>query len=166
MTSVAFWDASAVVKAYVDEDGTPNVKSSLAVPGVRGYVSDLVLLEVLTTFGKKRRTGSIHGRQFRRLVSAFNDNFPRRFGLMTVDSAISDDARSLAEKHYTSPASAMDLLHLAAARRLAQLHRHLPVVLVGCDQPLLDVAAREGIDTYNPEVQPHAAFRSAVRRRS
>src|SRR4051794_1962045 len=33
MISGLFWDASALVKAYTDEDGTPNVKGALGFRG-------------------------------------------------------------------------------------------------------------------------------------
>jgi predicted nucleic acid-binding protein len=162
VADAAFWDASALVKAYLVEDGSANVKSALALR-TRGFISDLVAVEVMTTLGKKRRSLKIDRTTYRRAVDEFNADLGIEFDVVNVDPHVTAEARTLATKYYHSPASAMDLLHLAATKRLASVAASNRVVLVACDRALLDAAASEGLATYNPETQPHAALRSALR---
>jgi predicted nucleic acid-binding protein len=163
VNSRLFWDASALVKAYVDETGSPNTEGALALEGVRGFVTEFVALEVVTVIGRKRREGKIKPPRFRSTLAEFYQDYPAAFDLLDVEEAVRRDALRLAEKHHEKPAGALDLLHLACARRAAAITRPWPMVFVSCDQPLLSLAQAEGLATYNPETQPHGALRSALR---
>lgn len=165
VSSRLFWDASALVKAFVHEDGTPNVKSAIALRNVRGFVSEFVALELLATFGKKRRSGVITARRYRTVIPEFYRSYPTDFDVLPVDEPILSDSRALVEKHHKLAAGAMDILHLASARKAAGLCHPFPLVLVTCDQSLLDAARAEGVATYNPEAEPQAALRAALRLR-
>ena len=46
MTNGLFWDASALVKTYIREDGTPNAESASVNRDTRDFVTDCVALEV------------------------------------------------------------------------------------------------------------------------
>lgn len=166
MTSGLFWDASALVKAYVDEDGSANVASVNALRGIRAFATDFVALEVLATLGKKRRSGQITRTQYRTGVSAFQRAYPSDFDILEVEPNVRTEAMRFAEKYQASAIGSMDLLHLACACQAALLCRPFPLVVMSADQPLLAAARAETLATYNPEVQPHAAVRTALRVRS
>jgi predicted nucleic acid-binding protein len=166
VTSALFWDASALIKAYIDEEGTPNVESAIALRGVPGFVTDFVALEVLATLGKKRRAGTISRERYRTAVSEFHRDYPLNFNLLEVEANVRTEAMRFAEKYHTSAIGSMDLLHLACACQAALLCRPFPLVVMSADQPLLAAARAETLATYNPEVQPQAAVRTALRIRS
>jgi predicted nucleic acid-binding protein len=155
-----------LVKAYVDEDGTPNVESAIAIPGVRRFATDFVALEVLATLGKKRRGGDLTPERHRAAVAEFRRDYPRHFDIVEVEPAVRDDALRFAEKYHGTSIGSLDLLHLASARRAAVLCRPMPLVLISADGSLLDAARSETLATYNPEVEPHGAVRAALRRPS
>lgn len=162
MTGGLFWDASALVKAYSQEDGTPNVKSAFALQSVRGYVTDMVALEVITALGKKHRTGQIGRTAYREGLAEFRHDYENEFDVPDLPRDVRMHSRQLAEKYHRLGTSAMDLLHLASARQAAALCHPRPLVMLCADKPLLDVARAEGLGVYNPETHPQSALRSAL----
>jgi len=138
----------------------------MALRNVRGFVSEFVALELLSALGKKRRSGLITASRYRTAVPEFHKDFPRAFDFFRVDAPVVADSLALVEKHHDRATGAMDILHLASARKAALLCKPLPLVLISCDRPLLEVAQAEGVATYNPEAEPQAALRAALWLRS
>jgi predicted nucleic acid-binding protein len=161
-----FWDASALVKAYSDEDGSPNAKGALEIRNVWGFVTDFVALEVITALGKKYRAGHITRQSYRRALEQFQRDYAVRFDLLEVEPGTRGDSFRLAEKYHRLGTSALDILHLASASRAAAICHPRPLVMLCSDKPLLDAARGEGLGIYNPEMQPHSALRSALDLRS
>lgn len=162
MTSGLFWDASALVKAYADEDGTPNVEGALALRNVWGFVTDFVALEVITALGKKLRSDQINRGVYRAALEDFRRDRGRRFDFLQVESDTTKRAYNLAEKYRMLGTSAMDLLHLASAYQAAAVCHPRPLVMLCADKPLLEAARAEGFGVYNPETHPHSALRTAL----
>jgi predicted nucleic acid-binding protein len=162
MISGLFWDASALVKAYTKEDGTPNVKSAFALREVRGFVTDFVALEVITALGKKYRTGQITRGVYRRGLDEFRQDYENALDIMEVERETLAQSHQLAEKYQRLGTSALDILHLASARQAAAVCHPRPLVMLCADRPLLEAARAEGLGVYNPETHPHAALRTAL----
>ena len=152
-----------MVKTYIREDGTPNAESASVIRDTRDFVTDCVALEVLTTLGKKRRSGQITRSTYREALSDFARDYPKKYDIVDLESGIHIKARRLAEKYHGRSVGAMDLLHLATACHLERLARPFPVVFLSADQALLEIARAEGLHAYNPEREPHAALRQALR---
>jgi predicted nucleic acid-binding protein len=163
MRRALFWDASALVKVYAQEDGTANVKSAFNLRDVRIVVTDFVALESIATIGKKRRSGIIDRSRYRTALTQFYWDYKQTFDVLDVERIVRTEAMRLAEKHHRAAIGALDLLHVASASYAATLCRPDPLVLIASDQPLLDVAQAEGLRVYNPEVAPHAVLRHALR---
>ncbi|HET7230287.1 MAG TPA: type II toxin-antitoxin system VapC family toxin [Longimicrobium sp.] len=161
-TSGVFWDASALVKAYADEDGTPNVRGALGIENVWGFVTDFVALEVIAALGKKRRSGQITARKYRSALKSFRHELHNDFDRLVVEEHTVQQSHQLAEKYRMLGTSAMDLLHLASAHQAAALCHPRPLVMLCADKPLIEAARAEGLGVYNPETHPHAALRSAL----
>lgn len=161
MTSGLFWDASALVKAYADEDGTPNAAGALALRNVRAFVTDFVALEVITALGKKLRSGHITPRGYRTALENFRREYPK-FNVLEVEHDTRKQSHLLAEKYRGIGTSALDILHLASASHAAALCHPRPLVLLCADRPLIEAARNEGLGVYNPETHPHAALRTAL----
>jgi predicted nucleic acid-binding protein len=160
--SSLFWDASALVKAYSDEDGTSNVEGALALPNVQGFLTDFVALEVITALGKKLRSGQITRKGYRNALDRFRREFQIRFNILEVEQNTRAQSHRLAEKYQRLGTSALDILHLASATQAAALCHPRPLVLLCADRPLIEAARNEGLGVYNPETHPHAALRTAL----
>ena len=161
MTSGLVWDASALVKAYTEEDGTPNVEGAMALKGVQDFVTDFVALEVITALGKKLRAGHISRGKYRKSLADFRRDYPT-FNILEVEQDTLKQSHRLAEKYQRLGTSALDILHLASASQAAALCHPRPLVLLCADKPLIEAARAEGIDVYNPEMHPHSALRTAL----
>jgi predicted nucleic acid-binding protein len=162
MTSGLFWDASALVKAYTDEVGSPNVEGALALRNVWGFVTDFVALEVIAAFGKKLRSDQISRNIYRAALRDFRRDRGIRFDFLDVESDTKERSYHLAEKYYRLGTSAMDILHLASAHRAAALCHPHPLVMLCADKPLIEAACAEGFGVYNPESHPQSVLRSAL----
>lgn len=167
MTSGLFWDASALVKAYTDEDGTPNVKGALRIRNVLGFVTDFVALEVITALGKKRRSGQITRRRYRIALDGFRRDLEEGFDRLVVEDQTVEKSHRLAQQYHQLGTSAMDILHLASASQAAALCHPRPLVMLCADKPLLEAARAEGLGVYNPRDtsprrSPHRAGSSVL----
>ncbi|HET7461639.1 MAG TPA: type II toxin-antitoxin system VapC family toxin [Longimicrobium sp.] len=165
-TSGVFWDASALVKGYAQEEGTPNVKSAFALPDIREFVTEFVALEVITALGKKYRTGQITKKVYRNGLDEFRHDFDNEFDVLELERRTREHSLRLAEKYQKLGTSALDILHLASARQAAALCHPRPLVVLCADKPLIEAARAEGLGVYNPETHPHAALRTALSLRS
>jgi len=166
MISGLFWDASALVKAYTDEDGTPNVKGALRIQNVLGFVTDFVALEVITALGKKLRSGQITRGRYRVALDALRRDLKDGFNRLIIEERTVEQSHQLAQKYHRLGTSALDILHLASASQAAMLCHPRPLVMLCADKPLLEAARNEGFGVYNPETHPHSALRTALDLRS
>jgi predicted nucleic acid-binding protein len=159
---VVFWDASALAKAYAQEQGTPSVLGALSATRGRGYLSDHVAIEVVTVFGKHFRTNRLSRSGYRTAIADFFRDYPG-FNLLEVDEGILRRAIALAQSLRGVGIGGMDVLHLASALRLQALVMPRPVVLASSDAPLLSAARINGLATFNPEVEPLAKVLGVLR---
>lgn len=166
MTSGLFWDTSALVKAYTEEDGTANVAGAIALPNVWTFVTDFVALEVIAALGKKRRSGQITKQVYRRGLEEFQRDFRQGFDRLVVEARTVERSHELAQKYQRHGTSAMDILHLASAHQAAAFCHPRPLVMLCADKPLIEAARAEGFGIYNPETHPHSALRTALSLRS
>lgn len=162
MNSGVFWDASALVKGYTDEEGTPNVASAMTLKNVWGFVTDFVALEVITALGKKLRTRDITKRVYRQGIEEFRRDLRNGFDRLVVEERTLEDSQALAEKYHHLGTSAMDILHLASARQAAAICHPRPLVMLCADKPLIEAARAEGFGVYNPEAHPHSVLRTSL----
>jgi predicted nucleic acid-binding protein len=106
---ICYLDTSSLVKLYVFEDGTPDVRSlvedsSLIATSVIAYA------EARAAFARRAREGSLSKGQHNRARADFESDWPRLLSL-EVTERIARQAGELAEKHALR---GVDALHLAA----------------------------------------------------
>ena len=140
-----YFDASALVKAYMDERGSDCV-ARVFESADRLFTCRIAFAEVLATFRRKRDEPSFPESQIDRLVDEFCQDWST---LETVDlnPGLLDVVRQKAFRHSLR---ALDLLHLAAACWLREEVR-IPVTFVSSDQPQLAAARRESLPAFDPE---------------
>lgn len=152
-----FWDASALVKAYSAEQGTPCVLGALKAMRERGSLTDFVALEVFTVLSKHWRANRLTKTQYRAAVAEFTIDYESFYNL-EVREPIRRDAFQLARSHRAAGLGAMDLLHLASALYAQNSRRREPLVFATSDVSLQTAAAAEGLRTFNPETDSLATL--------
>jgi predicted nucleic acid-binding protein len=160
---VLFLDASALAKAYVEEEGDASVRGLLRRGDGDLFLSDLVALEVLTSIRSAYRAKARE--DYLDALQRFWTDYPTRFGVVEINREIIADAIALTTKHRGTRARSMDVLHLATALRLQARSRTGPeVTMVTSDRDLAALASACGLRTFDPSREPLAALPRVPRR--
>ena len=142
-----FLDTSALVKHYHAEAGAARVDAVLREPAAELLISRLTLVETLSVFAIKVRTGEFDTAEFARLRGLFSTHVAHRFYLVSrLLNADYERARNLLSNHGLSrQLRTLDALQLAVALRL---HQAIPLDHFVCaDQRLCAIAALEGLSS-------------------
>ena len=146
-----FFDTSALVKHYHAEAGTDVVDRVIDEPGAELIIARLTLVETISVFAIKVRTGEFDAAEFARLRGLFATHVARRryqvFRLLHVHY---DRARDLiADYGLRRQIRTLDALQLSVA---LEIHQVAPIDQFVCaDQRLCDIARSEGLNVLNPE---------------
>ena len=155
-----YLDASALAKRYVPEIGSPLVDEVLDnVPADRIYVVNVGAGEVVSILVRKRNAGVITDAYFRQALVDFETEIVRSRDInkLPVGNRLATSSFSLIVAHSINSTDAITLRSaLAIALKLRAGGDDL--VLVASDLRLLHAAQAEGLITFNPESQDHAAL--------
>ncbi len=147
-----FLDTSALVKHYHQEVGTDKVDRLWSDPANELFVSRLAVVESVSVFAKKVRTGAIAPADFALLRGRlFSDiqNRPPIVVRMLVRHF--QEADRLVQQHaLTSSLYTLDALQLAVALDLRS--RGMIDEAVAADHVFIAVGSAEGLKVVNPEV--------------
>src|SRR5262245_31229639 len=140
-----FFDTSALGKHYHAELGTPKVDALLTEAGSRHFISGLSVVEILSVFAGKVRSGTITAAQFETLRKRFfSDVTNRVVRVVRMTGFHYQEAQRLVRKHGpTSRLRTLDALQLAVALDLRT--RGVMDRFVCADKVLLAVASSEGL---------------------
>ena len=135
-----YLDTSALVKLYVDEEGSPFVRRAVDRAGLIA-TSAIAYVEARSAFVKRRHEGELSAGEYRRVVRDLDADWARYLVVEITESLIRDGAR-LAETHRLR---AYDAVHMASA---AALHGRLAesVVFASWDVGLDKAAKTEGLE--------------------
>jgi uncharacterized protein len=148
----SFFDTSALVKHYHAEAGTAAVDRIIGKPGAELFIARLTLVETISVFAIKVRTGAFDPPEFARLRGLFATHVARRrYQVVRLLNAHYDRAQDLVTSYgLTRQVRTLDALQLAVA---LHLHQMAPLDHFVCaDQRLCDIAALEGLAVLNPEL--------------
>ena len=139
-----FFDTSALIKLYHQEEGTDVVDELLLQDQpVIVVISDLTLIEMVSAFAKKVRTQAITKVAFTMVVTAFEKDV-RVFELIAIDQNVKSSAIQLLKIHGLERGlRTLDALQLASA---LTANRRMPLDLfVAADKTLHAVAKQESL---------------------
>lgn len=138
----AFFDTSALLKAYVREQGTAEVQSALR----RGspVVSRITYAELLCATGRAFREGVFTQRARDRIWDRIERDFAS-FEVIEVRAAVLGRVRAIAERH---PLRTYDAVQLATAVTVTRAKT--PIVFWCADWALLAAARAEGLRVHQP----------------
>jgi predicted nucleic acid-binding protein len=145
-----FFDTSALVKHYHLEDGTPEVDRLIGEAGAEIVISRLTLVETVSVFAIKVRTGEFDAADFARLEGRFSAEVARkRYRVARFLNAHYARAQDLIRSHgLVRQLRTLDALQLAVA---LHFHEAAPLDYFVCsDQRLCDVARLEGLAVVQP----------------
>lgn len=147
-----YLDSSALVKKYVVEKGTREIREFFASEELL-WTSKISQAEVWSAFARRRRGGNLTAAQYRAITRSFERDW-RRFAIVELSDDVMGMIRRIVERH---PLRAFDAIQLASAL-WAKQNVGEPVVFVGADDQLLKAAAAMALAVVNPEtqIQTHA----------
>ena len=144
-----FLDTSALVKHYHQENGTAQVNQIIDDPSSVLFISRLTLVEIVSGFAIKVRTGEFDDSEFDRLAALFSDHVARgHYRVVRLLNRHFVLAQGLIKTHgLTRQIRSLDAIQLAAA---LILHRTTPIDDFVCaDLRLATVAALEGLSVID-----------------
>jgi uncharacterized protein len=149
-----FVDASALVKRYVRETGTPWVRGiTRRRPSTAIYIAHITAVEV-TSAVARRRGATLTPAQASSILSRFRQHLAGRYILSEITSTLVNDAMKLANTHRLR---AYDAVQLAAALDLYRDWSALRLgafVFVSADRDLNAAALAEGLTVDDPNAHP------------
>jgi predicted nucleic acid-binding protein len=154
--TVLYWDASALVKRYAAEAGTPVVNAAFSsVAGDRMLCSSVATGEIISALVRKRNAGGISAEVFEQAMSNFRAEVldAPDFQILATTDALILASHPLIVRHSLNATDAIVLrsvLDVAAVLR----PRGDRVALLTADDRLLRAAREESIPTINPETDP------------
>ncbi len=146
--SAVYLDTSALIKRYVDEQGTQLVDQILQPEGPRIFLSWVTAIEAVSNLRRKEHvektlTPEETNDRIRLLLTEMS-----RSHVLTcvVGPRTTERARELLRETYLTPG---DAIHLATALRLQEQHGWLPLVFVSADAKLCKVAESQFLYAYD-----------------
>jgi predicted nucleic acid-binding protein len=152
---VIFFDASALVKRYSEETGSPTVDEVFHyLPLNQITCSGLSVLEIASVLVRKRNDGRLSQRSFQQAMIEFKAEVidHQEFSTAPVDDILLLSALDLIAKHNIN---ATDAVILRSALNLQQLLQGTgdKLILWTADKRLARAAQREGLTVFDPEME-------------
>jgi predicted nucleic acid-binding protein len=154
VSSIDYFDSSALVKRYMAETGSAWVQARCNDPVRTIATVDLSRIEVAAAFAAKLRGKFITQTEYQEARTKLVADAQKRYFLIPVTTQRVDEAIELTARHKLR---GYDAVHLACALYLnrALLEDDLsPLTLVAADDDLLKAAQTEGLETENPNHHP------------
>ena len=155
-----FLDASAIIKRYIPETGTPKMNYFFAsVPSYRMMCLFEGGGEVIFVFGRRRNEGRITATRFNQIKQRFLTEIIHHSEIVRTLPTKNQIGRSweLIEKHSLNSTDAI-LLQCALDKVSEMLPDGDNLVLASSDKRLLRAAQNEGLLTFNPETDSQTAL--------
>ena len=149
-----FFDASALIKRYVNEAGSTWVQSLLAPSGGRIYVARIGGVEVIAALTRLAKGGYISAADAAINIAAFRHDLAVQYVAIPVNHQIVSSAMDLAEKHALRGYDAVQLACALAANARRVAKRGSALTLISADVDLNAAAAAEGMVVDDPNHHP------------
>lgn len=145
-----YFDASALVKRYINEAGSRWVRGLFDERDASFFVAHIAIVEVIGVFTRRMRENVLTSGEYQELLAAFRMHCVRDYRLITAVGTVIDSTNYILERHLLR---ALDAIHLSAALIVNQQLRASqlsPLVFLCADGRLLAAAAAEGLAVDNP----------------
>lgn len=150
-----YFDASALVKRYVDEAGSIWVRDLLTtLSDDLVAMADVTRVEVASALARRAREGVITIAERDALIDTFLTHADDEYSVMAAGRAVIGRAIALVQRH---PLRAYDAVQLATAVTLRDSLDAFglpPLIFVSGDTNLLSAAQAEGLRSEDPNTHP------------
>ena len=145
--ATVYLDTSALIKRYIDEEGTAQVIAlTEGSVSARVIILDVALLESRSAVRRRQREGDISDSDADRILKQIEEDASSSFLFQPSTSAVMEEAARLIDRHPLRTYDALQLAGCLVARRgVAE-----PLTFVCADARLCDVAGLEGLTVLNP----------------
>lgn len=136
---ILYCDTSALIKRYVDEDGTEYVDALWE--DCWGIVTSMVAFaEAISVFSRKLGEGLLSKKEHTKIIKKFKDDYNHLI-LVPVDNNLNSVIMNLFSRH---PLRGFDALHLASALVFTNL-KETDLLFACFDHMLNEAAIKEGL---------------------
>jgi predicted nucleic acid-binding protein len=150
-----YLDASALVKRYVNEEGSDWLRATITAGRSQLlFTSRMTIVEVISAFARRVRDGSLTLEEFASARDLFRGDCLDEYQIMPPTIAVIDTASVLLERH---PLRAYDAIHLATALGAQQFltdENYPALTFLSADDRLNQAALAEGLAVDNPNAHP------------
>lgn len=136
---ILYCDTSALIKRYVEEEGTDSI-DSLWASSLAIATSVVAFAETLSTFNRKLREGVLSEREYAATLKAFKNDF-ESFILASVTPLLNAEIERLVRLY---PLRGFDAIHLSSALMIKN-SSSIPVHFACFDKPLNEFSIKEGL---------------------
>lgn len=148
--SAYFFDSRALVKFYVEETGTPWVRSFTDAEDNIIHASSLAEVETVSALTRRLNRRDIDQAEFDGACDDLPQDFATQYRIVALTEAIIRNAASLARKHGLR---AYDAVQLAAALETSRITAKVAatqLTVVSADAELNAAAMAEGLNVEDP----------------
>ncbi len=159
-----YFDASALIKRYSQETGTPLVNEVFRhLPLSRMTCSTMGILEIISVLVRKRNDGRLNRALFEQAMIEFRAEVidHEEFLATSVNDALLLSALDLIAKHNINATDAVILRSVLNLRPTLR-EEGSEVTLWTADKRLARAAQREGIAAFDPEVETMGRLRQLL----
>ena len=147
MASV-YLDTSALIKRYIEEEGTARVIALTKGSGSdQVIILDIALVESRSAVRRREREGDIADSDAARILQQIEEDASTSFLLQPSTSAVMEEAARLIDRYPLRTYDALQLAGCLVARRGVTG----PLTFVCADARLCDTASLEGLTVLNPQ---------------
>lgn len=149
--TVYFLDSSALVKRYVEENGSAWIRT-LTEPEARHklIIARIAWVEILSAFARRQREGTFAPVDAAKALQSFRFDLDHQYQVVEIDRSLIESAGQLVSKH---PLRAYDAVQLAAVLRILPAFaqtKAVSLMFVSADDRLIAAAQAEGLNTEHP----------------
>jgi len=141
-----FFDTSALVKRYYEEDGSENVDELIEEEESTVVITSLSIIEATSAFRRKYNQGEIEQDRMDQLLSTFFEEAIEDFVIVPIEESFMEYSFNLI---LTEDLRTLDSLQLSAALTVNQEN----LKFISADKKLNTVAEEQGLKTHNPQKQ-------------
>jgi predicted nucleic acid-binding protein len=150
---IYFLDTSALLKRYVEEEGSTYIRQLLTRPDLSFHQSFLTPLDMTSALYRRHRAGFLSNPELIQILNAYTAHTQDRYATILHSDKLMNLAATLIACH---PLRSLEAIQLAAALTLQSTFppNASPFTFVSADDRLLAIAQLENLLTDNPNAHP------------
>ena len=149
-----FLDSSALIKRYVEEQGTAWVRAITAPEAGHGIVlAQIAPIEIVSGIVRRAREGLLWEGTVRDLRLLFDLHASREYRIVSLTGDVVRRAEDLLERHTLRASDAIQLASALASSERLSVAAPGRLEFVSTDTRLLDAATGKGLRTIDPNVR-------------